>query len=47
MDLDALYGVEQKDDGPGFVGIKFCQEWYAFHVMSLSDNKWKQPGPCF
>ena len=35
MDLDALYSIEvEKKDGPGFVGIKFCQEWYVLEVMA-------------
>ena len=28
MDLDAIYDLEsERKEGPGFVGIKFCQEW--------------------
>lgn len=24
------------DDGPGFVGIRFCQEWYPFVNFAFS-----------
>ena len=30
MDLENLY--EDQPEGPGFVGIKFCQEWYEDHT---------------
>lgn len=24
-----ISGYDTHDDGPGFVGIRFCQEWYV------------------
>ena len=32
MDLDNLY--DEQPEGPGFVGIKFCQEWYELFGIS-------------
>ena len=30
MDLDeSFYNEEAPEGGPGFVGIKFCQEWWV------------------
>ena len=31
MDLENLY--DEQPEGPDFVGIKFCQEWYKFFFV--------------
>lgn len=36
-----MSGYDAVHDGPGFVGIRFCQEWYfckQFHNNILSDS---------
>ena len=35
MDLENLY--DEQPEGPGFVGIKFCQEWYV--ISGISNGK--------
>ena len=28
--MSKLAGFDTHDDGPGFVGIRFCQEWFVY-----------------
>ena len=35
MELETLY--DEQPEGPGFVGIKFCQEWYE--ISEISNDK--------
>jgi hypothetical protein len=34
--MSKIAGFDTHDDGPGFVGIRFCQEWFVmFLYLSL------------
>jgi hypothetical protein len=30
--MSKIAGFDTRDDGPGFVGIRFCQEWFVMFL---------------